>query len=174
MISAFSPLIMVDRSTTYRWHPDVVLKLDWQENDHTRRVTILFLLLHYKIYNGSIQNLCRFVLEEYWRIFLINIDESGFYLNSCVKNYGRSHKTICVIHPSHYSRAEPKVNLIMTVEPGNTNLPPHVLGVPTALADGYIFNRIMWISSYLVIFSIISWQTSKHHLYPVILMITDE
>ena len=58
----------------------------------------------------------------------IDIDETGFYLKSCVKNYGRSHKTIRVKYPSHYSRAEPKVNLIMAVEPGNNNLPPHVLG----------------------------------------------
>ena len=58
----------------------------------------------------------------------IDIDETGFYLKSCVKNYSRSHKTIRARYPSRYTRKEPKVNLIMAVESGNTSLPPHVLG----------------------------------------------
>ena len=59
---------------------------------------------------------------------LCDIDETGFYLKSCARKYGRGHTTCRVRHPSHYTRNERKVNVIMGVEPGNPNLARGTLG----------------------------------------------
>ena len=59
---------------------------------------------------------------------LIDIDETGFCLKSCTSNYGRGHRTCRVRVPSHYRRMESKINLILAVESGNHNIPPHLDG----------------------------------------------
>ena len=47
---------------------------------------------------------------------LINVDETGVYLKSVATKYGRSHTTTRVRHPVHYTRNEPKVNVILAVD----------------------------------------------------------
>jgi len=59
---------------------------------------------------------------------LINVDETGFYLKSVATKYGCSHTTTQVYHPAHYTRNEPKVNVILAVEPGDPLLPPDIDG----------------------------------------------
>ena len=59
---------------------------------------------------------------------LIDVDETGFYLKSVTPNYGRAHTSCRVRFPAHYTRKEPKINVIFGIEPGNPNLPPHVDG----------------------------------------------
>ena len=56
---------------------------------------------------------------------LVDIDETAFYLKKCSKNYGRGHRTCRVRVPSHYRRNESKINVILAVESGNPNIPPH-------------------------------------------------
>ena len=59
---------------------------------------------------------------------LIDVDETGFYLRDLGSNYGRG--AICqrVRVPRHYTRSDPKVNVILAIEPGDPNLPAHVDG----------------------------------------------
>ena len=59
---------------------------------------------------------------------LIDIDETGFYLKSCAGGYGRGHTSCRVRCPSHYKRNEPKVNVILAIEPGNPNIERHLDG----------------------------------------------
>ena len=58
----------------------------------------------------------------------IDIDETGFYLKSVSKKYGRGHTTVRVRHPAHYTRKEVKLNVVLAVEPGNPNLNPGLVG----------------------------------------------
>ena len=68
---------------------------------------------------------------------LIDVDETGFYLKTINTKYGRAHTTCRVRHPGHYTRSEPKVNVILGVEPGNPALPPDT--------DGSIQHPRRWI-----------------------------
>ena len=68
---------------------------------------------------------------------LIDVDETGFFLKSVNTKYGRAHTTTRVRHPAHYTRSEPKVNVILGVEPGNPLLPPN--------GDGSIQRPRRWI-----------------------------
>jgi len=59
---------------------------------------------------------------------LIDVDETGFYLKDLGSNYGRG--TIChrVRVPRHYTRKEPKVNVILAIEAGDPRLAPNLVG----------------------------------------------
>ena len=59
---------------------------------------------------------------------LMDVDETGFYVKSVCTKYGRSHTTSRVRIPSHYTRSEPKVNVILAIEPGDPTLPASVFG----------------------------------------------
>ena len=59
---------------------------------------------------------------------LIDVDETGFYLSNIKTTYGRGHTTCRVRYPSHYTRSEPKINVIMAIEPGSQTVPPFVDG----------------------------------------------
>ena len=54
---------------------------------------------------------------DIWR--LIDFDETGFYLSDRGGNYGRGYSCIRVRVPSHYTRAQRKVNVLCGVEAGN-------------------------------------------------------
>ena len=62
------------------------------------------------------------------RFRLIDVDETGFYLKSVNTKYGRAHTTTRVRQSAHYTQSEPKVNVILGVEPGNPLLPPNIDG----------------------------------------------
>ena len=53
---------------------------------------------------------------------LIDIDETGFYLKCCAENYGRGQTSYRIRHPSHYKRNEPKLNVVMGIEPMNPDI----------------------------------------------------
>ena len=59
---------------------------------------------------------------------LLDIDETGFYIKSVSTKYGRGHTTSRVRYPAHYTRAEPKLNVILAIEPGDPTLPAGVVG----------------------------------------------
>lgn len=59
---------------------------------------------------------------------LINIDETEFHLKGHAGNYGRGHISCRVRCFSHYKRYEPKLNVIMAIEPGNPNIDPELDG----------------------------------------------
>ena len=54
---------------------------------------------------------------------LMDIDETGFYVKSVRTKYGRGHTTCRVRTPAHYTRSEPKLNVILAIEPGDPTLP---------------------------------------------------
>ena len=68
---------------------------------------------------------------------LIDIDEAGFFLKKVTRKHGRGHTSCRVRSIGHYQRNEPKVNLIMGIEPGNPDLPPN--------ADGSIVRPRRWV-----------------------------
>ena len=84
---------------------------------------------------------------------LIDVDETGFYLKDCVTKYGRSHTTVRVRHTSHYTRREPKLNVIIAVESGNHNTHPNTSGstnrprrwvhITTENVDQFIFGEFI-------------------------------
>ena len=55
---------------------------------------------------------------------MIDVDETGFYLKDISNKHGRSHTTVRVRHTAHYTRSEPRLNVIVAVEPGNHNVHP--------------------------------------------------
>ena len=59
---------------------------------------------------------------------LMDIDETGFYVKSVATKYGRGHTTCQVRYPAHYTRSEPKLNIILAIEPGDPTLPPGEIG----------------------------------------------
>ena len=59
---------------------------------------------------------------------LIDIDETGFYLKDCSRNYGLGHTSWHVRYLCQYKRNEPKLNLIMAINPGNPNVDPNLDG----------------------------------------------
>ena len=62
------------------------------------------------------------------RYQLCDTDEAKFCVMDFEKKIGRSYQAIRVRDGGHFSRSAPELNLIMTVEPGNPNLPAHMLG----------------------------------------------
>ena len=68
---------------------------------------------------------------------LVDIDEIGFYLFKVKSKYGRGHRT-CQIHIlPPYTRSDPKVNVIMVIEPGCPYVDAHV--------DGSLQNPRQWV-----------------------------
>ena len=59
---------------------------------------------------------------------LLDIDETGFYVKSVCTKYGRGHTTCRVRTPAHYTRSEPKLNVILAIEPGDPRLHPYEIG----------------------------------------------
>ena len=59
---------------------------------------------------------------------LLDIDETGFYVKSVCTKYGRGHTTCRVRTPAHYTRSEPKLNVILAIEPGDPRLQPWEIG----------------------------------------------
>ena len=59
---------------------------------------------------------------------LIDCDETGFGLSTVKTKYGRGHTTCRIRYPSHYTRAEPKINVLMAIEAGSQTVPPFVDG----------------------------------------------
>ena len=68
---------------------------------------------------------------------LIDVDETGFYLNLIGSSYGRGHTACRIRTPAHYTRNEKKVNVIMAVEAGSPLVP--------AFRDGLIQFPRRWI-----------------------------
>ena len=62
------------------------------------------------------------------RFRLTDSDEASFSLVKIESKKGYSFKAFRCSDRGHYSRGSGSVNLIMTVEPGNPYLPPHVRG----------------------------------------------
>ena len=63
------------------------------------------------------------------RYHLCDTNEAKFCVMDFEKKVGRSYQAIRVRDGGpHFSRSAPELNLIMTVEPGNANLPAHMLG----------------------------------------------
>ena len=67
---------------------------------------------------------------------LIDIDETGFYLRLISTKYGSSHTTCRVQHPTHYTRSQEKVNIILAVEGGNNMLPLESMATSTGRESG--------------------------------------
>ena len=59
---------------------------------------------------------------------LIDCDETGFGLSTVKTKYGRGHTTWRIRYPSHYTRTEPKINVLMVIEAGSHTVPPFVDG----------------------------------------------
>ena len=59
---------------------------------------------------------------------LIDVDETGFYLSNVKTKYGRGHTTCRIRYPSHYTRSEPRINVIMAIEAGSQTVAPFVDG----------------------------------------------
>ena len=59
---------------------------------------------------------------------LLDVNETGFYVKLVSTKYGRGHTTSRVWYPSHYTRAETKLNVILAIEPGDPTLPASVVG----------------------------------------------
>ena len=59
---------------------------------------------------------------------LIDVDKTGFYLSKCGSDYARGYSACRVRIPAHYTRANPKVNVLFGLEAGNQNLPADVDG----------------------------------------------
>ena len=59
---------------------------------------------------------------------IINIDETGFYLNVTTLKYGRGYTTCRTCYPAYCKRNEPKVNTIMGIKAGNGLLPQNIDG----------------------------------------------
>ena len=62
------------------------------------------------------------------RYQLCDTDEAKFCVLDFEKKTGRSYQAVRVRDGGHFSRSAPELHLIMTVEPGNPNLPAHMLG----------------------------------------------
>ena len=63
------------------------------------------------------------------RYSLCDTDEAGFTLQAIESKYGRGYQALRVRDIGHYSRSgRDYFSLLMTVEPGNPNLPDHVNG----------------------------------------------
>jgi len=58
----------------------------------------------------------------------LDIGETGFYLSKVKSKYIRGHRTFQIRILSHYTIIDPKVNIIMTIEPGSPYLDAHVDG----------------------------------------------
>ena len=59
---------------------------------------------------------------------LMDVDDTRFYVKSVCTKYGRGHTTKRVCTPAHYTRSEPKLNVILAIEPEDPTLPAGVLG----------------------------------------------
>ena len=59
---------------------------------------------------------------------MIDVDEAKFCLSGIEKSTGRALTCFHVRDTGHYSRMAPSLTLILAVEPGNPNLPPHMYG----------------------------------------------
>jgi transposase len=62
------------------------------------------------------------------RFRLIDIDETHFDLKSTASKYGYALGPVRVRDTAHFKRGDTAINVILAVEPGNANLPDHVLG----------------------------------------------
>jgi hypothetical protein len=58
---------------------------------------------------------------------LVDFDECGIGLEQCERRKGHSLQGIRIRKPGHYTR-DTKYNILMAIEAGNPNLPPHVDG----------------------------------------------
>jgi hypothetical protein len=58
----------------------------------------------------------------------LDFDEAGFCLKDCTRRRGWGPTLVRVRDTGHYNRNMTKLNLILAVEPGNPDLPPHVRG----------------------------------------------
>ena len=59
---------------------------------------------------------------------LVDVDDTGFYVKSVYTKYERGHTTSRVVTPTHHIRSDPKLNIILAIEPGDPILPTVVLG----------------------------------------------
>jgi hypothetical protein len=63
------------------------------------------------------------VFQEHRRT-LVNFDECGIGLEQCERSKGHALQGIRIRKPGHYTR-DTKYSIIVAIEPGNPNLPPH-------------------------------------------------
>jgi hypothetical protein len=70
----------------------------------------------------------------------IDVDEFGMELSRCNDKYGRSHSSIRVRKPGHYSRST-KVTVLLAVEAGDPNVPDHALG---SVAKPRVWHKIFF------------------------------
>ena len=57
----------------------------------------------------------------------LDTDECGLELQSCNRGEGYAYSGVRVVKPGNYCR-DTKISVILTIEPGDARLPPHVLG----------------------------------------------
>ena len=58
---------------------------------------------------------------------LCDTDEAKFCIVDIERNHGRGYKAVRVRHAGHYTRGAGEISLIMTVEPGNPQIPPDIM-----------------------------------------------
>lgn len=58
---------------------------------------------------------------------LVDFDECGIELEQTNKSYGHGHVSLRIRKPGHYTKST-KLTVIMAIEPGDPNLPPHSNG----------------------------------------------
>lgn len=59
---------------------------------------------------------------------MIDMDEAKFCLDGIESKYGRALTCVRVRDTAHYKRGNRGITLILAIEPGNPNLPPHIYG----------------------------------------------
>ena len=59
---------------------------------------------------------------------LIDVDKTGFHLSNVKTKYSRGYTSCRIWYPSHYSRSDPKIHIIMAIEPGSQTVGPFVDG----------------------------------------------
>ena len=57
---------------------------------------------------------------------LIDVDKTGFYISNMKTEYGCGNTTCRIRYTSHYTRSEPKVNVIMNIEAESYTMQPFV------------------------------------------------
>ena len=62
------------------------------------------------------------------RLIFIDVDETGFYLSNVKKKYGWGHISGRIGYPSHYTRSDTKINVIMAINPGSQTVRSFVDG----------------------------------------------
>ena len=85
----------------------------------------------------------RFVVANAERRSFLDTDECGLELQSCNRGEGYAYSGVRVVKPGNYCR-DTKISVILTIEPGDARLPPHVFGKCRETAEVGVGESSCW------------------------------